>query len=171
MIIKAEAKNKKFGEKLTHRDYLGALMHLGIEREIIEDIFVEGNEAYIIAKDHMTDYICDELCRVKHTDITCNIIDELPPGCGPKFKSISLISSSLRIDGIISKMYKLSRNDSKKAFARNEIAVNGVEIQNNSYFLKEGDIVSVRHHGKFAFKEIEKTTKKGNIVVLIDEYV
>lgn len=171
MIILAQAKNKKYSDKLTHRDYLGALMHLGIEREIIEDIFVEDDKTYIVAKDQMANYICEELSKVKHTDIVCSVIDELPEGVGPKFKQKTLITSSLRIDGVISKMYKISRNDSKKAFIRNEIAINGNEIQNNSYTLKEGDIVSVRHHGKFIFKEIEKTTKKGNLVLIIDEYV
>ena len=66
-ILKIEPRSKKFSEKLTHRDYLGSLMNLGIERDVLGDIAISDGTAYLFCKDDIAPYIQNELTRVRHT--------------------------------------------------------------------------------------------------------
>ena len=61
--------NDKFSEELTHRDYLGALMHLGIERSCLGDILVQGHTAYVFCLEKMAELICHEVTRIRHTTV------------------------------------------------------------------------------------------------------
>ena len=61
--------NDKFSEELTHRDYLGALMHLGIERSCLGDILVQGHTAYVFCLEKMAELICREVTRIRHTTV------------------------------------------------------------------------------------------------------
>lgn len=62
---------KKFSEELTHRDYLGALMNLGISRTKTGDIIVQDKQAYLIVSESIADYICENLTRTVHTSVMC----------------------------------------------------------------------------------------------------
>ena len=64
---------QKFAEDLTHRDFLGALMNLGIKREKLGDIIIHENEGYLFCLEQIADYIVDNLTRVKHTSVTVEI--------------------------------------------------------------------------------------------------
>ena len=163
--------NKKFADKLTHRDFLGSLMNLGVERSVLGDIIVKENEAYVFVAERMSDYIKESLFKVKHTDISCDILDELPEYAGPVLKEESIIASSDRLDGIISKIFHLSRSASKEKFMKAEVFVNGKMCQNPAFIPKEGDTISLRHFGKCIFKGISHETKKGNVAMIIERYV
>ena len=68
---------KKFAEDLNHRDFLGALMHLGIERSVLGDICLREQEAYLICKEEMADYIVNHLDKVRHTVVKCEQMNEM----------------------------------------------------------------------------------------------
>ena len=163
--------NKKYSDKLTHRDFLGSLMNLGIERAVLGDIFVKDNEGYVFTAERMCDYIKESLFRVRHTDVACEIMEKLPEYIGPSLEEQNIIASSDRIDGIISKLYKFSRSESKEIISKSELFVNGRICTNPSIVPKENDIISVRHYGKFIFKGISHETKKGNVVISIAKYM
>ena len=65
----------KFADKLSHRDYLGALMNLGIERSTIGDILPGEKEAYLFCQDTISGFICDKLEQIRHTHVKCEIVD------------------------------------------------------------------------------------------------
>ncbi|MER8245157.1 YlmH/Sll1252 family protein, partial [Acinetobacter baumannii] len=71
-----EPKAIKFSESLTHRDYLGALLNLGIERSVIGDIVVQEKAAWFFCQNKMTDFFLDNLCRVRHTNILITKVDD-----------------------------------------------------------------------------------------------
>jgi len=77
--------NKKFSDALNHRDFLGALMNLGIKREIIVEIITSNNEAYILVINKLSDYICDNLFRVKNTSISAKINNNSINNLEPEF--------------------------------------------------------------------------------------
>ena len=79
-IIKIQPKSAKFADKLTHRDFLGAILNLGIERSTLGDILIIENCGYLFAKSDIADYIASSLERIKHTDIRCAIVDSIPEG-------------------------------------------------------------------------------------------
>lgn len=161
----------KFADALSHRDFLGALMHLGIERSTLGDIQVKEKTAYLFCLDTMADYIIENLDKVKHTVVRCRVLPEAPDFLAPELKVEKLITSSLRVDGIISKLYHLSRSQSLLLFREKKVFVNGRCMENNSGTLKEGDIVSVRGEGKFVYQGLEHETKKGNLSICVARYV
>ncbi len=161
---------KKFAEDLTHRDYLGALMHLGIERSVLGDIILRREAAYIICTDNMAEYVAKNLDRIRHTCVYCTVTKEMPPQTGPVFDQMELTVSSNRCDSIVAKAWQMSRNQSLALFRAKKIFVNGRQYENNSGLLKEEDIVSVRGFGKFIYDGVMQETKKGRVRVKIRKY-
>lgn len=161
----------KFGETLNHRNYLGALMNLGIERNTIGDILINEKIAYVIVLKKVSDYIKENLISVNKTMVKVEILDILPINLKIRLKDILISCSSNRIDLIISKLYSLSRNTSCLLFNEKKVYVNDKLCTNNSYNLKPDDIVSVSGYGRFCFVDKQSMTKKGNFVFLIKKYV
>ena len=161
----------KFADNLSHRDFLGSLMNLGIERSILGDIYVKDKSAYILCEQTMASYIADNLSRVKHTSMLCMVTEEMPPEILPELKELELIVSSDRADAVIAKAYQMSRSQSVELFREKKIFVNGRLYENNSGVLKAEDIVSVRGFGKFIYKGLVQETKKGRLKVRILVYV
>lgn len=169
-LLKVSPVNSKFSDNLTHRDFLGTLMGLGIERKLIGDILVSGNTGYIFCLEKIADFISDELKRVKHTSVICERIFKLPDLVIPKGEIEELVVSSLRADTVVSGVYKMSRNVSAKLFSAEKVFVNSVMIENTSYTLSDGDIVSVRGYGRFVFNCKIRTTKKDRLVIEISRF-
>lgn len=158
---------EKFSDDLTHRDFLGALMNLGIERDVLGDILLKGNKAYLICLSSISEYIKSELTKVKHTNIKIKNIDMLPK-TDLYVPTESLIqAASLRVDAVISKVCNLSRNDSLKLFAEKKVFVNGRLMENNSKILSDGDKITVRGYGRFQVSEIVGTSKKGKLNIKV----
>ena len=168
--LKIEPLSKKFSEQLTHRDFLGSLMNLGIKRSELGDIIVEENAAYLFCTEKMSEYICREITRVKHTVITCSVTENLPEETESKTTECEVQVSSERIDGVISKVFHISRSSCSELFRQKKIFVNGRCIENSSYLLKENDRVSVRGFGKFSFVSVGGYTRKGNKIIKIEKY-
>lgn len=153
----------KFADRLSHRDFLGALMNLGIERDIIGDIKVGEKEAYLFCTENIADYICENLSKIKHTNVKCvknADYTELPEE-EPDTKVLQV--ASLRTDVVIAKVYNLSRESSLDLFRAGKVFVNGRMCENNAKTLKAGDVVNARGYGKFVFMEEKGETKKGKI--------
>lgn len=82
-VIKVTPLLEKFSDSLNHRDFLGALMHLGLERDTLGDIFIKEKTAYIFCLNNIADYICKELTKVKHTNVRCELTDMNIPALKP----------------------------------------------------------------------------------------
>lgn len=161
---------QKFADKLTHRDFLGALMNLGIKRELLGDIIIANNCGYLFCLAHISEYIKNNLNRIKHTNVNVTECDSLPDNIIKTPDPRELIVSSLRLDVLVSAVYKLSRNEATKLFSTSKVFVNSKLIENTSYQIKENDIVSVRGYGRFTFSQQLRKTKKDRIVVEIVIY-
>lgn len=162
---------EKFGENLSHRDYLGALMNLGIERNLLGDIFIRNKMAYVFCLERIAPFLMEELSKIRHTNVKCRIIEH-PEDLLQSEKDRQLVQcSSNRIDAVIAKLYRLSRSASIELFRTKKIFVNGKLCENNSYSLKETDIISVRGYGKFQYAGISHETKKGKLSLMADIYI
>ena len=161
----------KFAEDLSHRDFLGALMNLGIERDVLGDIIVRDAAGYVFCEDTMAAYLAEHITQVRHTSMTTEITKECPEQAAPQFAEEEFVVSSNRCDAVVAKAYKLSRTQSTDLFRAGKIFVNGRQYDRNSGILKSGDIVSVRGFGKFIFRGFLQETKKGRIRVGIARYV
>jgi len=162
--------SSKFSDDLNHRDFLGALMNLGIKRETLGDIFVKGNEACLFCIDSMAEYITENLTRIKHTTVIasrgCDVSNITEPTLEDKIIQVN----SERIDAVIAKVYNLSRGDALELFPKNLVFLNGRLCTENAKNLKAEDKVSVRGFGKFVFANVAGISKKGKTNCLIRIY-
>ena len=170
VCIKIEPLQQKFSDKLTHRDFLGALMNLGIEREMLGDIKILNNEGYLFCLDKISQYIVDNLSSIKHTSVKCKIIDDIPELFNQIPDEEEYIVSSLRIDTVVSAVFKMSRNSASQLINQEKIFINSKTVYKDSVQLKEGDVVSVRGYGKFIYSQTVNETRKHKMVVAIRLY-
>ena len=159
----------KFAEELTHRDFLGALMGLGIERSLLGDIIVSGKKAYLFCLDRISGFIIENLTSVKHTSVSVRKTEAEDIKDIPKsFEKEKLIqAASERIDAVIAKVYNISRSAASEYFAQKKVFVNGRQTENTSLNLKQDDVVTVRGFGRFKLSEIVGTSKKGKLNIKI----
>lgn len=161
---------KKFSDNLTHRDFLGALINLGIKRETIGDIIVKNNEAFVFCLNNIADFIIQNLDRVKHTAVKCMIAESVPDDSYIKITTHEFNVASLRLDAVIGEVYKLSRSQAQLVIREKRVFVNGHLTEHNSYILKPGDAVTVRKLGRFIFHDTARSTKKGRFFITIAIY-
>lgn len=169
-IIKIYPKYVKYAQVLGHRDYLGSLMHLGVDRGKIGDIVVSEKDAYVFCDEKLAEFFCNELTQIKHTvveAVECKLPLEI---LKPSFVEITGTVSSLRIDAIVSFITKQSRNSVLELFRTQKVFVNGKLVESNSMNVKEEDIITVRGAGKFIFKEVINVTKKDRLNILMLKY-
>lgn len=169
--IRIRPLNAKFAEDLSHRDILGALMHLGIERDKTGDIAVCQNEFYLFCHDSMAELICRELTRIRHTSVYCEICSQEDFSYTPELKKITGSVASVRLDAVMALAFQSSRSSLLSLIEEAKVFVNGKLITTNAYVLKEKDIVSVRGLGRFRYIGVLGQTKKGRCMVEIEKYI
>lgn len=162
--------HSKFSDNLNHRDFLGALTHLGLDRSKLGDILIDENQCYLFCNNRISQFIADQLNMIKHTNVSCEIVDFKEVNYTPNFVTITGTVPSIRLDAILSVAFKTSRSSLSGLISGGKVYVNSKLVLSNSYMLKEGDVVSLRGHGKFLFKEINNQTKKGRFYITLLKY-
>ena len=170
-VIKAEPTSQKYADKLTHRDFLGAILNLGIERDTLGDIVIIDNVGYIFALEDIAPYIAESLDRVKRTDVRASLVSEIPEGDLYRTEQRNVQISSERLDAIVAKVFSLSRENAQLLFKKRLVFADGREIESTSYTPKENEKISVRGHGRFIYLGKRSLTKKGKLNVAVDLYV
>ncbi len=164
-------KGAKFSQPLTHRDYLGALIHLGIDRSTLGDILVREDKAYLFCLDHMSEFILDNLCRVRHTNVLPELVSQPEDLPRLEFQTITGSVSSLRLDSILAVAFSSSRSSLVQNIENGNVYVNGKQVVSNGYQLKENDIISLRGKGKFQFLGTTGQSRKGRCLVTVNRYI
>ncbi len=171
VCIKIEPKSQKFADRLSHRDFLGALLNLGIERDMLGDIAIIDNVGYLFALSDIAEFIEQSLERVKRTDVTAHVITELPEGSLYRTEARRIQISSERADAAVAKVYGLSRDDAQGLFKRRLVFADGKQIESASYNIKAGEKISVRGFGRFIYRGYEGLSKKGKLNATVDVYI
>ncbi len=170
-LIRVRPVRQKFADTLSHRDFLGSVLGLGLEREKTGDIFIRENEGYIFVLESIADYILANLEYVKHTKVKTDRCRDIPEGLVRKLEEMQLIVSSNRIDAIVAKLYRISREEALKLFHEERVYLNGRPLSRNAKGLTEGDVISVRGYGRFTFLGEGGNTKKEHLYVHLGVYV
>lgn len=156
---------------LTHRDYLGSLMGLGITRENIGDILVDDEGAFIFVKAEISDYIMQNLDKIGRRGINKELIDcseaVIPE---PRTKEISGTVASERIDAFLAFSTGLSRAKVCEIIEKDLVSLNFEIVSSVSAKVSEGDLISVRGYGRIRVKKIGGLTRKGRISVKADKF-
>lgn len=170
LCIKIEPVSQKFADELTHRDFFGSVMALGLKREVLGDIIVHANCGYLFCKTDVSTYICENLTSVKRTTVKCSEIDS-PPEISVALPEISeAVIASERLDALVAAVYGFSRSTAKELIEQGKVNVNSVEALRSDMILSEHDIVSVRGSGRFIFEGILRQTKKGRLRAAVRVY-
>ena len=150
----------KFAETLSHRDYLGAILGLGIERELVGDIIVREKSAYVLCLEQIADYICANLTEVRRTAVRVTAETGPVPDLAPVLKEEHLNVASERLDAVIAAFCGLARGKAEELFTAERVFVNSLPEKRGDRRLKEGDVFSVRGFGKGIYGGIAKETKR-----------
>ena len=168
--IQITPSSRKFAEELSHRDYLGAVMNLGIERSKIGDILTQDGSAILFVNEDLASYITEQLTRVKHTVVNAAPVFDFREDYQPDYETIKGSVASIRLDTVLSLAFPLSRSKLTSYIEAGRVFVNGKLISSNGYRLKEGDIISVRKMGRILYDGILSETKKGRYMITVRKF-
>lgn len=157
-------------DKLSHRDFLGALMNLGIERDCIGDIVVNEGIAVCFVKNEIKEYIASSISKIGKVGVKIVDINDYDIDYSDNIDELSLIISSMRVDVIVAVLTKLSRDKANTLILSGKVFRNYAEIKNSSRLLKENDILTIRGYGKYIIKQQIGFTKKDRIKIIINHY-
>lgn len=160
--------NSKF-KTLTHSDLLGCLMHSGIERSVIGDLIVQEDDLYIFCKEKISKYIIDNCTQIGKCTVHFEVCLDYEIIKNNK-QEIRVMCSSLRLDSVVAQLSHCSRSEALKKIHAGFVKVNDVVLEQNLQ-LCNNDFVSIRKTGRFQFKEVVSTTKKGRLVLNFDQYI
>lgn len=157
---------------LSHRDYLGALMALGIKRNVLGDIVVEDTAAVTFCERKACEFILEELKRAGRDKIICEKLStDLSFRPERSFEKISSTIASPRIDGVVRALCSVSREEAAQLVIRGCCEVNYFTVKETDCRLFVGDILTVRGHGKFIIDSAEDVTRRGRLRLLARKYV
>ncbi len=154
-------------DELSHRDFLGALMSLGIERETVGDILVDNGRTVVFLKSEIKNYVVSQIFKIGNIGVTISDANILKLPAGNKTEELSFIVSSMRIDNIVAAICSLSREKTKALILSGNVSVNFLENKNVSFNLRSGDKIVIRGKGKYILNNILGTTKKGRIKISV----
>lgn len=170
-VISVSPKSARFAEELSHRDYLGAILGLGIDRSLIGDILVRENRAWFFCLASAAEMLAASLSQVRRTSVTAEIASPDIPELQPRYESVRLNVASERLDAVAAAVTRLSRGQAAALFAGEKVFVNGRLVTDKSARLKEGDTLSIRGFGKMIYDGLEVETRKNRLWVRLRKLV
>lgn len=150
-LLQIAPKDMKFSEELTHRDFLGALLNLGIKRELTGDILIKDRCGYLFVLEQIAPFLQENLERVRHTAVRVTPLAALPEGVAVQFEERVVVAASNRLDALICAVWNLSRSEGKELVEKEKVSVVGKTVTDPTYGVPEGKRVSVRGYGRFYF--------------------
>lgn len=156
---------------IKHSDVLGAILNQGIHRKKIGDIIFDNRNCHIVCTKAVGNYLIANLIKIKNHKI--KIVENtspIIPAPVHEFIRNHYILTSLRLDQFISSVCHLSRQQSKKKVQKGHVKLNYERILRPSYEIRKGDMVSIRHYGRFILKDITGQTRKNNNKCIIDKF-
>ncbi len=157
---------------LSHRDYLGAIMGLGIKREMTGDIKVSDEGAEVFCLKSIAAFLSENLKKTGRGSVESEIVPVGEMKQGTEKTEIKFYSvASLRLDTVVSAVFNLSRGTAAEAVSKGVVYVNSSQCLKNDFMLKQGDKIVLRGKGKAVLDEIIGENKKGRIHINIKRYI
>ena len=166
--LKLEYRSKDY---LGHRDVLGALMALGIERDTVGDIVIDENSATLVCLPEMSGFICENLTKVGRTGIKVSKIglEELPNIQKELIIKTDTVAS-LRLDAVLTAAFGLSRTKAAEIISGGHVNIDHLPCMQPAKVLNEGTLLSVRGFGRAILMEVGGVSRKGRLFVRVGLY-
>ena len=158
--------------ELTHRDFLGSLLGLGIAREKTGDLLVGEGSCDLIVSESVRDFLIqnwESAGRVKLT-VTAIAPEELRV---PEIRCEEIRDTvqTLRLDAVAAAGFRLSRAKSAALIESGKVQVNWRECIKSDALLREGDVISARGLGKIKLSQVGGLSRKGRTGIVILRYL
>lgn len=171
-IVGLRIYNRSKFKKLNHKDYLGSLMSLGIDRNKTGDIYVYDDYADIVLHNDISDYIMYNLDKIGHNKIEIEKIKVNEVNYKEQEHVIlNVTSSSMRLDNIVKHITNKSRETASEMIKTGNIKINWKVEERVTLEIKEQDMISVSKYGRFKVSKLSGLTKSGKYKVEIKHYV
>ena len=160
------------GDNPNHRDFLGALMGIGIGRETVGDICVGADFCDFFVTEEIAPFLMQNFLSAGRAKLRLSVVP-LPQVSvpEPEVKEIRDTLASLRLDSVISSGFRIGRSLATQYVNAGKAAIDGLPCEKPDKAVSEGMKISVRGLGKIKIKSVNGQTKKGRISVVIDRYV
>ena len=170
-VIAIHSADAKLAE-LDHGDYLGALLGLGVKRDVIGDLHVHPNGCHCVVAEELATFIDLHLKQVHRVGVSTSVlpIHELVPVI-PTREEMSFTVASMRLDAIVGDVWRLSRAKALVPIKAGRCRVNWKTEENPSCLLQEGDTISLKGFGRFVIHRVDGETKKGRIRLTVAKFV
>ena len=166
-ILRSEIRGE---DKLTHRDFLGAIMNLMIKREYIGDIIVQDDVCYIACHTNMAPVITGELKKVRHSFVDFEYYDQPVTYTRQVSQQKSVTVASLRLDAVVSAMLNCSRNEGAGLIKQGLVSVNHLVAKHSDFEVMDKDVISIRGKGKFALSFSGGKSRKDRFFITYYKY-
>ena len=170
-VLRIEPADSRFMDKnLSHRDFLGALMGLGVKREKLGDLRIQDGICYAVVKEEIADFLKENLTSVGKAIVNCTVLETspLPPAAQGMFSVISV--SSMRLDSMIGRGFSLSRSDAVKWIRAGHVFKNGSPVMDPDKTVSSGDKLTLRGKGRLVIHEEKGTSRSGRLQVLVERF-
>ena len=161
-----------FKKELSHRDYLGSLMGLGIERDRTGDILVFEDYAYVFVHDSVKSYILNNLTKIGSLGVKVSE-EKLSDFVYPerRTQALNVVAASMRLDAVVSAALNVSRSEASSLIGHERVSVNHRVRCDMSKKLSEGDLISVRGFGRYLVSSVGDETRKGRLHLTVLKYL
>lgn len=158
-------------DNLSHRDFLGSLMSLGIEREAVGDILVEKGRAVVFVTDELCEYIKTQITKIGRIGV--NIYDgyDEPLPISDTLEEFTETVASERLDCVIASLCGFSRTKALEVLNAGLVSVNSVTVLKPTKTVFAGEVISVRKKGRFIIDSLDGRTKKNRIVIKYRKHI
>ena len=168
--IKAVSITLKSKEQVSHRDYLGSFMGLGVKRECVGDIVLTKNGAVAFVRNEVFSYILDNLTSVGRQSVVLSEYTNDRDCLVTAVEEIEILVTSLRVDNFLTSVCKCSRQTANEYISADKVFINYSCVSKPSRALNSGDTVSIRGFGKYKIGEILRKTKSDRLVLSVLQY-
>jgi len=158
---------------LSHRDYLGSILGLGIERDAIGDIAVQNDrEAILFCSSRLADFFCTSLTKVATDTVACAICEIGPDFTdGKRYAPINDTVASARLDCVVAALTNQSREAAQRAVRSGLVEVNFEPVERTDLLLEAPLWISVRGFGRYRLRAFDGETKKGRLRLRADRLI
>lgn len=162
LVVAVEIVGNFLFDPATHRDFLGACLGTGIQRDRVGDIIVVGERgAQLVTTPELADHFERDLTQVRSVPVQCARIplDQLRVQA-PKVKELKSSEASLRIDAVASAGFQMSRSKMQDLITSGDLRVNWKPVLKKDADVKPGDVISVRGKGRLTVVSVVETKKE-----------
>ncbi len=152
--------------KLSHRDVLGTLMHLGLRRDAIGDILCGEGVSVVFLRQEITAYVCEQIDKIGGEGVTVITDYTGPIPVSVEYEAIRETVASPRLDSIVKALIRCSREKSAELITIGSVSVDHRPVESVSKTIHSGATISIRGYGRFLVDQIGPETKKGRLTLL-----